>query len=63
MKKAGDRGYNDRLLENCFVLKDLLIFINATIYLLFWLESTFHAVFSFPRKSVDSNRDSFYFVL
>lgn len=35
MKKAGDRAYNDRLLENCFVLKDLLIFVNATIYLLF----------------------------
>lgn len=31
MKKGVDRGYNDRLLENYFVLKDLLIFTTATI--------------------------------
>lgn len=35
MKKGVGRGYNDRLLENCFVLKDVLIFITATIQLLF----------------------------
>lgn len=31
MKKGMDSGCNDRLSEDCFVLKDQLVFITATI--------------------------------
>jgi len=63
MKKGVDRGCNDRLLENCFVLKDLLISLLLLCSCYFNLKAHFMLYAAFQGKVsilIEINSASYY---